>query len=255
MNKLKRFSWPGMIIILVTLVHPGWTGAEEILKVGDFSHAAVSSDRLPENWEPLTFKNIDKHTKYEVVEEDGMTVIRAGCRASASGLIRKIHIDPRKYPVIQWRWKITGVYKRGDVTRKSGDDYPARIYIAFEYDPDRVGFLEKAKFETARILYGEYPPIGAINYIWGSRAPVGTRVPNPYTGRVMMIVVESGPGKTGTWVTEERNIYRDYVDSFGQPPPMISGVAIMTDADNTGEATTSFYGDIVFKTDTPSDRP
>ena len=255
MNKQKCFSWFGTIIILASLVHPGWTGAEEILKVGDFSHAAVSPDRLPENWKPLTFKKIDKHTTYEVVEEDGTAVIRADCRASASGLIRKIRIDPRAYPVIQWRWKITGVYQKGDVTRKSGDDYPARIYIAFEYDADRVGFLEKAKFETARILYGEYPPIGAINYIWGSRAPAGTRVPNPYTDRVMMIVVESGPEKAGTWVTEERNIYRDYVDSFGQPPPMISGVAIMTDADNTGEATTSFYGDIVFKTDTPSDRP
>src|SRR2546425_1184461 len=32
-------------------------------------------------------------------------------------------------------------------------------------------------------------------------------------------------------------------------PPLISGVAIMTDTDNTGEAATAFYGDIVFKKD------
>ena len=255
MNLQKIISWFGMIIIAVALIHPGWIDAEEILKVGAFSQAPVPSDRLPENWEPLTFKKIDQHTKYEMVEEDGKTVIRADCKASASGLIRKIRIDPRVYPVIQWRWKITGVYEKGDVTRKSGDDYPARIYIAFEYDADRVGFLEKAKFETARILYGDYPPIGAINYIWESRAPEGTRVPNPYTDRVMMIVIESGTEKAGTWITEERNIYQDYIDSFGQPPPMISGVAIMTDGDNTGEATTAFYGDILFKADTNSDRP
>ena len=28
---------------------------------------------------------------------------------------------------------------------------------------------------------------------------------------------------------------------------MTSGVAIMTDSDNTGEAATAFYGDILFK--------
>jgi hypothetical protein len=30
-------------------------------------------------------------------------------------------------------------------------------------------------------------------------------------------------------------------------PPPISGVAIMTDTDNTGESATAHYGDIVFK--------
>ncbi len=239
----------------MALFQPGWIKAEEVLKVGDFSNAVAAADRLPENWEPLTFKKIDNHTLYEAVVEDGKTVIRAKSKASASGLIRKMRIDPREYPVIQWNWKITGVYENGDVTKKSGDDYPVRIYIAFEYDADRVGFLEKAKFETVRILYGEYPPIGAINYIWESRTAKGTRVTNPYTDRVMMIVVESGPDKAGTWVNEERNIYQDYVDSFGQPPPMISGVAIMTDSDNTGEATTAFYGDIIFKSGTNADQP
>lgn len=247
MNTRKTISSCLFLVTLLVLFCPVWSSSEEILKVGDFSTASVAADLLPEHWKPLTFKKINNHTVYEMVDEDNMTVVRAISKASASGLIRKMRIDPRRYPVIQWRWKIDGVYEKGDVTRKSGDDYPARIYIAFEYDAERVGLLEKAKFETARLLYGEYPPVSAINYIWGSRAPAGTRVPNPYVDRVMMIVVESGPGKTGTWITEERNVYQDYVDSFGQPPPMISGVAIMTDSDNTGEAAISYYGDIVFK--------
>jgi hypothetical protein len=64
----------------------------------------------------------------------------------------------------------------------------------------------------------------------------------------MMIAVQSGEEKVGSWVTEKRNIYQDYVDSFGHPPPLTSGVAIMTDTDNTGETSTAFYGDIIFKT-------
>ena len=62
-----------------------------------------------------------------------------------------------------------------------------------------------------------------------------------------MIVVETGSTKLNTWITEERNVYEDYTRAFGQDPPMISGVAIMTDTDNTGESAEAYYGDIVFK--------
>jgi len=38
------------------------------------------------------------------------------------------------------------------------------------------------------------------------------------------------------------------MQAFGTEPLKISGVAIMTDTDNTGESATAYYGDIVFKT-------
>ena len=151
------------------------------------------------------------------------------------------------YPVISWRWKITSTFEHGDVTKKDGDDYPARIYITFEYDPEKAGFFEKAKFNTVRLLYGEYPPAAAVNYIWASSAPKETVAPNPYTKRAMMIVVESGDAEKNTWKIEERNILADYRNAFGEDPPMISGVAVMTDTDNTGDSTTTYYGDIIFK--------
>jgi hypothetical protein len=72
-------------------------------------------------------------------------------------------------------------------------------------------------------------------------------VPNPYTDRIMMIVVESGADKRNQWVSEERNVSEDYKRAFGEEPPMISGVAIMTDTDNTRESATAYYGDIFFK--------
>jgi hypothetical protein len=63
----------------------------------------------------------------------------------------------------------------------------------------------------------------------------------------MMFVVETGPSKLNQWVNEERNIFEDYKKAFGQEPSMISGIAIMTDTDNTGESATAYYGDILFK--------
>ena len=203
-----------------------------------------------ESWQPLTFPKIDKHTRYALVDDGGVTVVRADSDAAASGLVREIEVDPAAYPILEWRWKIDGVLENGDVTRKSGDDYPARVYVTFAFDPERLSFLERAAFEAARLVYGEYPPIAAISYIWESRAPVGSIVPNPFTERVQMVVVESGLANAGRWLDERRNLLDDYRRAFGEDPPKVSGVAIMTDTDNTGESATAWYGDITFRAET-----
>jgi hypothetical protein len=145
---------------------------------------------------------------------------------------------------LRWRWKVENLLAKGDVTRKQGDDYPARIYIAFAYDPKRASVGQRIKYEAARLFYGEYPPHAGLNYIWDSKAPPGAVVPNPFTDRVQMIVVDSGPAHVGEWVSHERNIYDDYRKAFKEEPPMISGVAIMTDTDNTGESAAAYYGEI-----------
>jgi len=61
------------------------------------------------------------------------------------------------------------------------------------------------------------------------------------------VVVRSGAQALGTWVDEERNVYDDYRKAFGEEPPMIKGVAILTDTADTGESATAYYGDIVFQ--------
>ena len=61
-----------------------------------------------------------------------------------------------------------------------------------------------------------------------------------------MIVVESGPSRIGQWREETRNLYEDFRRAFGEEPPLVNGVAIMTDSDNTGESAVAYYGDISF---------
>jgi hypothetical protein len=236
-------------VVTILVLFPFWTSyaqPRDVIEVGKFSAEEIGNGP-PAGWKPLTFKKIDRHTVYSLMKDGNTVVVKAVAESSASGLTRETKINPKEYPIVQWRWKVINVLKKGDVKRKEGDDYPARIYITFEYDPSKLGFFDKAKYEMIRLLYGQYPPIGAINYIWESKAPEGTMVPNPYTDRVVMIVVESGESKLNQWVSEERNIYEDYKKAFGQEPPMISGVAIMTDTDNTGETATAYYGDILFR--------
>ena len=236
---------PALLIYLLTFPLTFYAQSQ-IIEVGKVS-AATMGDTLPPEWKPLTFKKIERHTTYTLVKDGDKVVVKAVAEASASGLTREIKINPKEYPIIKWHWKVSNILKKGDVQRKERDDYPARIYITFEYDPSKLGFFEKAKYETIKLLYGQYPPLGAINYIWESKAPVGIVVPNPYTDRVKMIVAESGEAKLNQWVNEELNLYEDYKKAFGEEPPMIAGVAIMTDTYNTGESATAYYGDILLK--------
>jgi len=233
--------WGALLLVLAVPLR----ASETIVRVGTFSQLAPG-DPLPAAWEPLTFKKIEKHSRYRLAADGNQTVLAAQSDQSASGLVRKISVDLHKFPNINWRWKVARVNPKGDVTRKDGDDYPARIYITFAYDPDRVGFLERAKFEAARLVYGETPPMAVLNYIWANRAPPDLFVPNAYTERAIMVVVQSGPARTGRWVTEKRNVYADYKKAFGKEPTAITGVAIMTDTDNTGETAEAWYGDIFF---------
>ena len=244
----QKLPLPILLALALPLVHSTVVLAEsnEQLEVGSFSQA-LPGNTLPNKWQPLTFDKIPTHTRYTLVRDQDQVVIKADSRKSSSGLTREKTIDPKEYPVVQWRWKVENILQKGDVTKKEGDDYPARLYITFEYDSTKVGFFEKAKYETAKLLYGQYPPIGALNYIWASKSPIGTMAPNPYTDEVTMIVIESGETKLNEWVTEERNVYKDYMKAFGEDPPNISGVAIMTDTDNTKEHAVAYFGDIVFK--------
>jgi Protein of unknown function (DUF3047) len=239
-----------IVLVLVMLSIAGVLGvvrAQQVsrVEVGTFSNATVGTVP-PDGWKPLTFQKIPAQTKYEVITDNGATVVKAVSDASASGLTKEVRIDPKEFPIVRWRWKVENLLQKSDATRKDGDDYPARLYITFEYDPDKVSFGKKLKYKAGRALFGDIP-IGAINYVWERQASIGAIIDNAYTDFVKMLVVESGPQKLGIWIEESRNIYEDYKRAFGEEPPLINGVAIMTDTDNTKERATAYYGDILFE--------
>ena len=243
----KRVAPRAVLLATVFLVAPARLSAQtaSTLDVAKFS-ANAAGVGLPDGWKPLTFKRVPRLTTYELVKDGEAVVVKAVSQASASGLTKAVTIDPKEYPIVRWRWKVENLLKGSDVSRKDGDDYPARLYITFNYDPDKVSFGRKLKYKAGQAIFGDIP-IGALNYIWETRTPVGTIIENAYTDFARMIVVESGPQKVGIWVEEERNIYEDYKQAFGEEPSMINGVAIMSDTDNTKERAIAYYGDIVFQ--------
>lgn len=240
MNKMWIFF---ILIVLLTSIN---SEEPNELVIDRFS-SQVDKNGIPLGWEPLEFQKIKNHTQYKIENEKDNYFIKAISNKSASGLYKEVKIDLKKYPILTWKWKVENIIKKGDAHKKSGDDYAARVYITFEYDPDKVNVWEKIKFSIAKKHYGKYPPIGAINYIWANKLTLNSYIDNSYTSRAKMIAVESGIEKIGTWVAEKRNVYQDYKKLFGNQPSLISGIAIMTDTDNTEESAVAYYDDIVFK--------
>jgi len=199
---------------------------------------------LDDGWEPLEFPKIDRHSRYRLVTDGGQQVVEATTDNSASGLIARVAVEPGESLMLRWRWKVSNVYEQGNAREKAGDDYPARIYVAFKFEPEEAGFFERAKRKTVEVLFGEELPGNALNYIWANRLPVGEIIANPFTDSTMMVAVNSGPENSGEWVTVERDIAADYREAFGRKPPKLVGIAIMSDSDNTGESATAWYGNI-----------
>jgi hypothetical protein len=233
-----------ILAVVLLAGSPGNAGTAESSET-IVAELAGSEGELPGGWEPLTFSKISRHTRYALVRESDSLVLRAESSASASGLVRTIDVDPKTHPRIRWRWKVENVLEGGDVTRKEGDDYPARLYLLFEPDPSSLGFRRRLLYQAARLVYGALPT-QSLTYIWASHARRGEVYANPYVDQVKMIVLQSGTERVGEWIEEERSIVNDYRRAFEDDPPRIRGVGIMTDTDNTGEAAVAYYGQIQF---------
>jgi len=176
---------------------------------------------LGPGWEAKSFVG---QTHYAVEHDGKQFSIKATSTAAASGLFYKIAYEAKEQPLLRWSWKIERTIARGDERTKAGDDYAARVYVVF---PSLLFWNTKA-----------------LNYIWANKLPKGEALPNAFTANAMMIAVESGNGRAGQWLNEERNIYEDFRKYFKTEPPRVGAIAIMTDTDNTGESAVAWYGPI-----------
>ena len=203
---------------------------------------ALAPGGLPAGWEPLSFPKITARTAYEW--SPSSSAVHAVAAKSASGLVFRHQGPVADAPVLRWRWKVAGTIPKGDERAKAGDDYAARVYVTFKYDPSRVGLAARLKYGAVKALRGEHPPHNAIAYIWANKLAAGQSAPSPYTKSVMMVAVRSGEAAAGEWRSEERNILEDYRRLFKEEPPPYAGIALMTDADDTGGSAEAWYADV-----------
>lgn len=201
---------------------------------------------LPPPWRLTTLTGIKNPTRYSVARDNDVVVLRAEAQASMASVVHPLKLDPKQLPVISWRWKISNVLRTANMQVKTGDDFPARVYVLFDYDTRKLPLMQRMKLAIARQRYGPDIPAAALCYVWDGKAAAGASGWSTYTDRVRMIVVESGAEHVNDWRRAERDIVADYRAAFGEDPPAVSGVAIVSDTDNTGESVTAMFGDISF---------
>lgn len=115
--------------------------------------------------------------------------------------------------------------------------------MGFRYEPVRFSAVDRLGFELAR-KDGRYPPGAAICYVRAAREPVGAVIPCPVSDRIRTIVVESGAARAGAWRLEERDVLADYRHAFGEEPPPLESVALMSDTDQTRSRATAWFQDV-----------
>lgn len=191
-------------------------------------------------WKEQFFPKIQRHTSYTVETQGGDTYLKAHSESSASLLIYTEPFDVYTYSRVRWRWKIDRIIEKGNAKTRQGDDYPIRIYIAFEYDPADAGIFQRAQYVAVKALYGQYPPHSSLNYIWANRQHEEDILSSTYTDRSKMVLLERGDDRAGSWVEEDINIIEDYEKAFGEKPPRRATIGIMADSDNTSGRATSY---------------
>lgn len=205
-----------------------------------------ASGEIPAPWRVERLNKDIPPTRYRLREWDGVAAVEAQADKSMALLARPVEVDLSKTPILCWRWRIDAPLKSADMTTKAGDDYAARVYLSFDVPPDTLGLGTRIALGLARSLRGNVVPDAAINYVWDNRHPVGTWQANAYTDRARMLVLRSGADDAGHWVKERRDVGADFLKAFGHAPLKLTGVALASDTDNTGESARAGFADFRF---------
>ena len=215
--------------------------ATQSVRVGDFA----GSGAPPAPWRVVQIGRKVPPSSYRRATVAGVAAIEARAKGSMALLARPIAVDLSATPVLCWRWFVDAPVAKADMTKKSGDDYAARLYVSFDIPDERMSSGTRFKLRLARSLFGRDVPDAALNYVWDNRHPVGRRQMSPYTDRAQLIVAETGSGRAGQWVTERADVQLDFERAFAGPAKPIQ-LAIASDTDNTGSIARAAFADIHF---------
>lgn len=211
-----------LVLLLLLVLSCPVMGRASCQVLDDFESGSL------DQWQEKEFSGTTKYSLSPGEAGQGFC-LKAQCEGSASGLVLNRSYRLQDYPYLSWRWKIKATLPKGDTSHRSTDDYAARIYVVFPH--------------------WFFPKTRTLNYIWANRLPQGQLVPSPVTSNSMMLAVESGNEKAGTWQLERRNVLEDFRRAFGEEPPPVGAIAIMTDGDDTGGKATAWYDDLCIGSD------
>jgi Protein of unknown function (DUF3047) len=174
-------------------------------------------------------------TQFTPTTTEGVTAWRIEADASYGTLVHALPADAAAARTLAWRWRVDRFAEGADLQHKAGDDAAVKICAMFDLPLQRVPFLERQTLRLARAAAGVPLPAATLCYVWDARLPAGTVLPNVYSRRMRWMVLQ-GPGGTGGWRSERRDLHADFLRAFGDEAdgvPPLTHLVVGADADNT----------------------
>ena len=180
-----------------------------------------------EEFKTLQVKKVKGETTWRLGSNENGNFIKAEAEGKGSGLGKEVKIDLLKTPFINITWKVEKDLSGIDEKTKKGHDYAARVFV-----------IKK----TGSTLLSNR----AINYVFSSNNEVNENWPSPYTKKSIDYVLSSTKENLNTWVTVKVNVKEGFQELHGLDVTHLSGVAIMTDTDNSKLKAISYFQNIYF---------
>ena len=183
-----------------------------------------------DEFETLEKKKVKGETKWDLSFNENGNYIRAEADGQGSGLGKEIEIDLTKTPIINITWKVEKDLSGIIENSKKGHDYAARVFV-----------IKK----TGSTLLSNR----AINYVFSSNNLVNDSWPSPYTKKSIDYVLSTTKDNFNKWVTVKANVREDFKKLHNLDVSNLSGIAIMTDTDNSKLKAVSYYQNIYFSSE------
>lgn len=188
-----------------------------------------------------------RKTQFTHTFHDGRQAVKATANSSVSMFRRQVRISAQELGALKFSWNVPGLIQAADMAQRELDDSPVRLVLSFEGDRSQFSNKNRMLSELSLALTGEELPYATLMYVWSNKHPTNEVITNPRTDRIRKMVVESGAGNLGKWLDYERDIRADFIKAFGEEPGALTGIALMTDTDNTQTKATAWYGPVSLK--------
>lgn len=183
-----------------------------------------------EEFKELKVRKVKGNTTWTLGSNENGNFIKAEAQGMGSGLGKEVKIDLSKTPIINITWKVEKDLAGIIENSKKGHDYAARVFVV------------KKTGSTA--LSNR-----AINYVFSSNNLINESWPSPYTKKSIDYVLSTTKNDFNKWVTVKANVKKHFKKLHGLEVNELSGVAIMTDTDNSKLNAIAYYQNIYFSSE------
>ena len=172
-------------------------------------------------------RGADSGTNYSISSNEKGNFLRAEATGGASGLGKEIEVNLNKTPYINITWKVEKDLNGIDEKSKKGHDFAARVFVI-----KKTGLTPLSN--------------KAINYVFSSNNKEDDYWKSPYTKNSVDFVLSSTIENLNEWVTVKANVREHFKLLHDLEVDNLTGIALMTDTDQTKINTVAYYQNIYF---------